>query len=95
VSSHDHGKMHYVYRIQSVEDPEKVLVDTSSNVKARFKLHNSGDVQETAAFRPWALSFYIGFPSRRRAKEFAEYLNTKPGQAFGHKHLWGPRDHRI
>ena len=95
-SHHEHkSRMHYVYRLQSAEDPEKFIIDTSSNVRARYKLHNSGDIPETAAFRPWILSFYTAFPSKHRAKEFAHYLKSESGQAFGHKHLWGPRDPRI
>ncbi|MCC5842852.1 MAG: GIY-YIG nuclease family protein [Verrucomicrobia bacterium] len=86
------GKMHYVYRLQSAEDPEKTIIDTSSNVRARFKLHNSGEVPETAAHRPWVLSFYTAFPSRTRAKEFAHYLKSEAGQAFGAKHLWPSRE---
>ncbi len=89
------GKMHYVYRLQSAEDPGKFLIDTSSNVRARFKLHNSGGVQETAAYRPWILSFYAAFPSRTQAKEFAHYLKSESGQAFGAKHLWPSREARI
>ncbi len=96
MSSHSgKSKMHYVYRLQSAEDPLKAIIDTSSNVRARFKLHNKGEVPETAAQRPWILSFYTAFPSRTRAKEFAHYLKSDSGQAFGHKHLWGPREDRI
>lgn len=89
------NRMYYVYRIQSSQDPEKTLVDVSSNVKARFKLHNSGGVEDTAALRPWILSFYAAFPSKGRAREFAHYLKGESGSAFGAKHLWGPRDNRI
>lgn len=95
MSSHSgKGKMHYVYRLQSAEDPQKTLIDTSSNVRARVKLHNEGGVPETAAFRPWILTFYSAFTSRTRAKEFAHYLKSESGKTFGRKHLWGHRDPR-
>jgi predicted GIY-YIG superfamily endonuclease len=95
VSPSRRSPMHYVYRLQSAEDPEKDFVDTSSNVHARLKLHNAGQVEETAGLRPWMLSFYAAFPSKRRARDFAHYLKSDSGRAFGHKHLWPARDEGI
>ena len=89
-ASHRHGSgLHYVYRIQSVSQPDHEWIDTTSNVKARVSLHNHGKVEETREYAPWVLTFYAAFPDIGHAKHFCRFLRSEPGHAFGRKHLWG------
>ncbi|MCC5850680.1 MAG: GIY-YIG nuclease family protein [Verrucomicrobia bacterium] len=83
-----HHGMYYVYRMRSVEDPEKEYIGTTSNVKGKLAQHNRGKIEETNAHKPWVVTFYAAFPHRSKAKSFSHYLKTESGHAFARKHLW-------
>jgi len=80
--------MYYVYRLQSLEHPEKSFLGTTRNVKKRLGMHNRGKVEKTAEFAPWRVSFYAAFTRKERAEAFKDFLTTKKGRAFAYEHLW-------
>jgi len=59
-----------------------------SDLKSRFKAHNTGRSVHTAKYKPWDLIAYCGFKNERRAREFEHYLKSGSGKAFANKRLW-------
>jgi putative endonuclease len=80
--------MHYVYLIQSIKYPTQIYFGYTSNLKQRFKEHNSGKSIYTAKHRPWKLVTYLGFASKTKALEFEKYLKSHSGRAFSKKRFW-------
>jgi predicted GIY-YIG superfamily endonuclease len=80
--------MYYVYRIQSLENKNKSFIGTTRNVKKRLAMHNRRKISSTAMDAPWRVSFYAAFTRKERAEEFKEFLKTREGKSFAHKHFW-------
>lgn len=80
--------VHYVYLIQSQDNPDHHYIGSTSDLKTRMKAHNSGQSKHTTKFRPWKLVGYPPFADKRKAQEFEHYLKTGSGQAFANKRLW-------
>ncbi len=80
--------MYYVYRIQSVDSPDRFYTGFSADLKQRMRDHDNGNNRSTASFRPWKLVFYAAFESKESALEFEGYLKTGSGKAFANKRLW-------
>ena len=78
--------MTYVYMLQS-EDGEHFYVGVSSDVYARLKQHNAGQVSHTSKFAPWQLRAFIAFADETRAYAFEKYLKSGSGRAFAAKRL--------
>jgi len=74
------AKFHYVYVLRSRKDG-RFYTGSRSDLKARFKLHNAGQVQSTRPRRPFELVFYEAFRSRADAKRREVYLKTTKGKA--------------
>lgn len=83
--------MYYLYRIQSLEYPDKSHIGITHNVKKRLALHNSGRVDKTSEYAPWRVSFYAAFTRKERAEAFKTFLKTPEGRDFAHEHLWSSR----
>lgn len=77
--------MFYVYILQSISSPSKTYVGYSSDLKNRFKEHNSGKSTFTNKFKPWKIVCYLGFEKEESAKNFEIYLKTGSGIAFRKK----------
>lgn len=77
--------MHYVYLIKSIEYPTQIYFGYTSNLKQRFKEHNSGKSIYTAKYKPWKLVTYLGFDTKVKALEFEKYLKSHSGRAFSKK----------
>lgn len=56
-------------------------------MKARIKLHNSGEVRSTKPHIPWRLVWYGAFETEKEARDFELYLKTGSGKAFAYKRL--------
>jgi len=80
--------MFYVYLIQSIENPDKKYIGFTTNLKERFKKHNSGGSFHTAKYRPWELVMFLGFENETAAISFEKYLKSGSGNAFAKKRLW-------
>lgn len=78
--------MHYVYIIQSAKDLS-FYIGVTSDLKRRFKEHNSGNCEFTSTRMPYALKWYGAFESNELARDFEKYLKSSSGFAFRNKHL--------
>lgn len=59
----------------------------TSDLRNRFKLHNTGKVFSTKPHIPWKLVWYGSFDSELEAKDFEQYLKSGSGKAFAYKRL--------
>lgn len=59
----------------------------TSDLRNRFKLHNSGKVFSTKPHIPWKLVWYSAFITEKEAKDFELYLKSGSGKAFAYKCL--------
>ncbi len=82
--------MHYVYLIQSLNDPPQKYIGLTTDLKQRLQAHNAGESPHTRKFRPWELVTYIAFTDEMKAKAFELYLKQGSGHAFAAKRLWSP-----
>jgi putative endonuclease len=80
--------MHYVYMLRSLPHPDQRYIGFTSDLKKRFKSHNSGASIHTAKYKPWKLVSYFAFEDERRAREFEHYLKSGSGKAFANKRFW-------
>lgn len=77
----------YVYRIQSISDPEKYYTGLCSDFKNRLKEHNTGECQTTRLHQPWKSEIIIFFQDPTKAHQFERYLKTGSGRAFAKRHF--------
>jgi len=70
---------YYVYILQSKKN-KSLYIGYTSDLKKRFKEHNSGESQATKPFRPYNLIFYEAFLNRVDAKRREEYLKGGYGR---------------
>lgn len=80
--------MFYVYRIQSIDCPDRFYTGFTEDLKQRVLEHNRGRNISTATLRPWKLVFYSAFEENEMALEFERYLKSGSGKAFARKRLW-------
>ena len=79
--------MYYVYLLQSLKCPKKFYTGFSTELRNRFKDHNTGNSPHTKKFRPWKIIFYCAFEDKTTALNFERYLKTSSGIAFRNKRL--------
>lgn len=58
--------MHYVYAPKGLKNGD-IYTGSTGDLKARAKLHNSGKVRSTKAYRPWKLIYYEAYGSKADA----------------------------
>ncbi|MDJ0944023.1 MAG: GIY-YIG nuclease family protein [Kiloniellales bacterium] len=80
--------MHYVYLIESVQQPPHRYVGLTTDLKQRIADHNSGKSAHTAKFKPWRLVTYVAFSDEAKAVSFERYLKSGSGHAFARRRLW-------
>jgi len=79
--------MTYVYVLRSVGHDERFYVGVTSDLRARLKKHNAGEVPHTSKFAPWKIKTYVAFSDDARAFAFEKYLKSPSGRAFSKKRL--------
>lgn len=79
---------YYVYRLQSLCQPEFGYTGTATNLKRRLLQHNQGENTSTRHFKPYRIHFAAAFPDKKKALSFEAYLKTGSGSAFAKKRLW-------
>ncbi|OKO69827.1 GIY-YIG nuclease family protein [Bradyrhizobium sp. AS23.2] len=79
--------MFYVYILKSKSDPDRYYVGMTSDLRARLKKHNAGEVSHTSKFTPWELKTYVAFSDEQQAIAFEKYLKSASGRAFAKKRL--------
>jgi len=80
--------MHYVYLLQSQQNPSIHYVGFTADLKTRLASHNAGQNQSTAPNRPWSIAAYFAFPDKHKAREFEEYLKSGSGRTFAKRHFY-------
>jgi len=79
--------MHYVYLLESHDDPSRHYVGVTAELKTRIASHNAGQIPSTAPHRPWNLAAYIGLPSETKAAALERYLKSGSGRTFAKRHF--------
>jgi putative endonuclease len=75
------------YILQSISDPERFYVGATTDLPARLKKHNAGEVSHTSKYSPWRIKTYIAFSDEKQAFAFEKYLKSPSGRAFAKKRL--------
>jgi len=70
---------YYVYILKSEKD-NSLYIGYTSNLKNRFKQHNSGKNLSTKFHRPYKIIFYEAFLNKLDAKSREEYLKSGYGR---------------
>ena len=78
--------MYYSYILHSSKS-HIFYFGSTIDLKARFTLHNNGQVKSTKPHLPWKLVWYCGFETEKQARDFEIYLKTGSGKAFAYKRL--------
>lgn len=71
--------MHYVYILKSHKNND-FYTGCTQDLKERLKLHNSGKVFATQAYRPWSLIHYEAFINKKDAYIREKWLKTGWGR---------------
>ncbi len=79
--------MIYVYILQSQEFIDRFYVGVTTDLRARLKKHNAGEVSHTSKYAPWAIKTYVAFSDENQAYAFEKYLKSPSGRAFAKKRL--------
>ena len=79
--------MWYVYILESLADAGRFYMGVTTDLRSRFRRHNSGRVQHTSQFVPWRIRTYVAFSGEDQAYSFERYLKTASGRAFAKKRL--------
>lgn len=78
--------MFYLYILQSLKD-NNFYTGTTSDLKRRFKEHNSGKNFSTAPRRPFKLIYYEAYLLKSDAEAREKYLKTSMGRRVIRKQL--------
>ena len=70
---------YYVYILQSLKN-NSLYIGYTSDLKKRFKEHNSGNSKSTKPYIPYKLIFYEAFLNRTDAKNREVYLKSGYGR---------------
>jgi putative endonuclease len=72
--------MHYVYVLESLKVVGRLYIGYTTDLKARFKRHNNGEVFATKPYLPWKLIHYEAYLKSSDAKRREVYLKTAKGR---------------
>jgi len=78
---------HYVYILQSINEPDCFYTGFTEDLKGRLEKHNNGEVPHTSKYKPWQLKTALAFRDPARAIAFEAYLKSASGRAFAKKRL--------
>jgi len=78
--------MFYVYILKSQRDRSK-YIGTTSDLKRRFRDHNSNQSSYSSSKSPFDLIWYCAFSDKLKAYGFEKYLKSSSGYAFTNKRL--------
>jgi predicted GIY-YIG superfamily endonuclease len=81
------AEFHYVYILVSRSKTVRHYTGLTSDLDRRLRYHNAGQVPHTAKHRPWRIETAIAFRSRRKARDFENYLKSHSGRAFAKRHF--------
>ena len=70
--------MYFVYIIKSLKDGT-FYKGITSDLKARLKAHNAGNVRSTKSRRPWTLPYYENFQTKKEALQREKFFKSYKG----------------
>ena len=70
---------YYVYVLQSINDPDKLYIGSTHDLRKRFAKHNRGINFSTRPYAPWRLIFYEAYLYKEDAIRREKYLKTNKG----------------
>ncbi|MAZ30021.1 excinuclease ABC subunit C [bacterium] len=73
--------MHYVYVLQS-EKNAMMYTGCTTDLRKRFKLHQSGQVASTKGRGPFVLIYYEACQDKHDAFAREQYLKSGPGKRY-------------
>ena len=79
--------MYYVYILQSQKNKKWLYKGSTSDLKRRFKEHNSGKNFSTAPYLPFKLIYYETYLLKEDAEAREKYLKTSMGKRVIKKQL--------
>ena len=71
--------MFYVYILSSCK-AKRLYKGLTSDLRRRFKEHNSGHVSATKGYRPWKLIYFEAFVHKRDAEAEEKFLKSGKGR---------------
>ncbi|MSU56346.1 MAG: GIY-YIG nuclease family protein [Candidatus Taylorbacteria bacterium] len=74
-------RYYYAYVLRSLKNDD-LYVGSTEDVENRLRLHNSGRVRSTKAYRPWVLLQKEEFSSRSEAVRRERFLKTHQQKAL-------------
>ncbi len=80
-------KLHYVYILVSLKNPDIHYTGCTTDLASRLEKHNHGEVPHTAKAKPWRLETAIRFRSEKKARDFEKYLKSGSGRVFARRHF--------
>ena len=79
--------MHYVYILQSLKKPDWLYKGSTSDLRKRFKEHNTGKNFSTSPYRPLRLIYYEAYLLKEDAEARERYLKSSMGMKVIKKQL--------
>jgi putative endonuclease len=67
---------HYIYILQSINQPDNHYVGYTTDIKKRLAKHNEGGSSHTSKYKPWKIKVAIAFEEKETALLFEKYLKT-------------------
>ncbi|MDA0345918.1 MAG: GIY-YIG nuclease family protein [Verrucomicrobia bacterium] len=80
-------QFYYVYILVSESDKDRHYSGFTTDLNARLKKHNNGEVSHTSKFRPWLIETAVRFRSKNKAHAFESYLKSGSGREFARRHF--------
>ncbi len=77
----------YVYILKSINNPKKIYIGKTGNIKQRLNAHNNGLNYSTSKYKPWRIIWFAWFETEALASDFEKYLKGGSGFAFRRRHL--------
>lgn len=85
--NHSSSTLHYVYILQSKQNPDRHYIGCTGDLKRRLKEHNSRNTKQTSEHAPWRIKSYFAFDREEVAHKFEKYLKSGSGREFSKRHF--------
>ena len=79
--------MFTVYVLRSINNPDRLYIGLTTDLKQRLIEHNSDQSTYSKRFSPWELESYIVVKNKECAESLEKYLKSGSGFAFLKKRL--------
>ena len=80
--------MFCTYILNSISNPNRFYIGSTSDLKRRLLEHNSGKSIHTNKITPWKIKNYFAFEELKKVEESEKFLKSGNGRIFTKKHLY-------